>query len=102
MALPNLFSNAVEVWFVALKANKYELINFSKSSSFIDLSIISNDSTDIVPSVKVPVLSKHKVSTLESNSTEYKSWAKVLFWASLTTPVAIATEAKRAIPQGII
>ena len=31
----------------------------------------------IVPSVKVPVLSKQRVLTLDNDSTEYKSWAKV-------------------------
>ena len=56
----------------------------------------------MVPSVKVPVLSKQRVLTLDNNSTEYKFCASVLLWANLTTPVAIATDANKAIPQGII
>ena len=55
-----------------------------------------------MPSVRVPVLSKHKVFTLDKDSTEYKFWAKVWVCANLTTPVAIATDANKAIPNGIM
>ena len=45
-------------------------------------------STFILPSVIVPVLSKHKVSMCANVSTLYKSWTNTRFLASFITPVA--------------
>ena len=56
----------------------------------------------MLPSVIVPVLSRHNTSVLASISILYKSWTKVLFLASLTTPTARATLVSKNIPAGII
>ena len=61
-----------------------------------------NSEYDIVPSVIVPVLSKHRVSTLANISIEYKSWTKHLFLARVKTPTERVTDVSKNIPAGII
>ena len=66
----NFFNNAIDVWlFVGIAFKNVDIISSKCSISFTV--IIS--STDIVPSVKVPVLSKQIVSILDKFSSEYNS-----------------------------
>ena len=63
---------------------------------------VIKSTTFIVPSVMVPVLSRHKTFVLASISIEYRSRTKVFFFASLTTPTASAMVISRNIPAGIM
>ena len=94
-------------------AEKYRLFIVSNcQDGYIELTMhkngIESDITDLdnAPMNTYAISSTFNNPTiaiiLESNSTEYKFWASVLLWASLTTPVAIATEANKAMPHGII
>ena len=55
-----------------------------------------------MPSVIVPVLSKHKVSTRAKVSIEYKSWTKTLYLESLKTATAKTVLVNKTNPSGII
>ena len=63
---------------------------------------ITQSLTFILPSVIVPVLSRHNTLTLASISSEYISCTSVWFLASLTMPTASATLVKRSMPEGIM
>jgi len=56
----------------------------------------------IFPSVIVPVLSRHNVSTCANVSIEYISWTKIRFFASLVTPVVNAILINNTNPFGNI
>ena len=58
--------------------------------------------TSIFPSVIVPVLSKHKVSTLASVSIQYSSCTNTLLFESLITLTASTVLVRRINPSGII
>ena len=59
-------------------------------------------STSIEPSVRVPVLSKHKVSTLAKVSIQYRSCTNTLDLESLITLTAKTVLVSRTNPSGII
>ena len=63
-------SNATAVWFLFGNALTKFAIRFEESN---ESTYLTSSSTTIVPSVIVPVLSRHNVSTLASDSTEYES-----------------------------
>ena len=82
------------LWTIVFNISKIEFLSiFSSKSSIL--------STNIVPSVIVPVLSIHNVSTRASVSKEYISWTKTRFLAKTPTPVNKVVENKRYIPLGI-
>ena len=58
--------------------------------------------TVILPSVIVPVLSRHSTLTRASISREYRSCTRVCFLASLRTPTAIAKDVSSNSPEGIM
>ena len=58
--------------------------------------------TSIEPSVRVPVLSKHKVSTLARASMQYKSWTRTFDFDNLVTLTANTVLVKSTRPSGII
>ena len=58
-------------------------------------------STCILPSVMVPVLSRHRVSTRASVSMQYSSCTSVLRFARLMEPTASATLVSKTRPSGI-
>ena len=58
--------------------------------------------TSIFPSVIVPVLSKHNVSTLARVSIAYKSWTNTLYLDSFKTLIASTVETSNINPSGII
>ena len=58
--------------------------------------------TSIIPSVIVPVLSRHNTSVLASVSIQYNSWTKTLYLPSLITDTARTVLVKRTNPSGII
>ena len=59
-------------------------------------------STVILPSVIVPVLSRHNTSTLANVSIQYSSWTKTFFFASLVTLTASTVLVNNTNPSGII
>ena len=58
--------------------------------------------TSIIPSVNVPVLSKHNVSTLASVSIQYNSCTNTFDLDSLITLTAKTVLVRRMSPSGII
>ena len=70
--IPNRFCKAIEVWLLSSWAFKKEPIIWSISNSFSFANVMTSF-TFIVPSVIVPVLSKHKTSTRASISIQYNS-----------------------------
>ena len=60
----------------------------------------SSDTTCMLPSVRVPVLSQQITSTLASPSIAGRSWTSTRRDASLTTPTAMATLVSSTSPSG--
>ena len=59
-------------------------------------------STAILPSVRVPVLSRHRTSTRASVSMQKSSWTRVFLRPKLMTPTASAMLMSSTSPSGII
>ena len=98
---PKYVANARDVILLSSSAVSIEpIIAFSELAYALLISTLFT--TFIVPSVIVPVLSRHSTSVRASISIEYKSCTSVLLLASLITPTASATLVSKNMPAGIM
>ena len=99
--VPYFLTSAVFVEFDAFWLYKMFAIICSFCKFFTLFSSITSQ-TCIVPSVIVPVLSRHKTLLLASISMEKRSFTSVFFLLSLITPTASAIVTSKNIPAGTI
>ena len=98
---PKWLLSAIEVWlFPSSSRSILPIISFMEWSPTVFKITVSL--TFILPSVIVPVLSRHSTFTRASISSEYISCTSVFDFASLIIPTASASEVSSSIPEGII
>ena len=93
--IPYFFFRAISV---ALFPSSVAII----SSTFILLLSTTVSTTSIVPSVMVPVLSRHSTSVHDSISIPCNFWISTFFLAIFNTPAVKAIEVSKTKPSGII